>query len=59
MNGKGDLYVRKQITNYYHNIYKVSGKWLNNKLDTKSDEITKMVRYYIILVDEDLKPLKN
>ena len=59
MNGKGDLYVRKQIINYYHNIYKISGKWINNKLDTKIDDITKMVRYYIILVDEELKPIKN
>lgn len=42
---------------YFHKIYKVCGKWIQNKLDRLRDDGSP--NYYVILVDDQLVQLKN
>ena len=40
-------------------MYKISGTWSENVLDTAIDEITKNHRYYIVKVDKEMNPISK
>ena len=60
MNGKGCLFVRhSEGESLNHTMYKISGIWNDNVLDTAIDEITKNHRYYIVKLDKDMNPISK
>lgn len=60
MHGKGCLYVRhSEGKSLKHTMYKISGTWSENVLDTAIDEITKNHRYYIVKVDKEMNPISK
>jgi hypothetical protein len=58
MNGRGELYSRKQVKGHLHNIYKTSGTWSQNRLNIEKNE-DGTDSYHVILVDDQLAPLKD
>ena len=40
-------------------MYKISGTWNQGDLDTSIDQSTKMHKYYVVKVDELLKPISK
>ena len=60
MHGKGCLFVRhSEGSGLNHTMYKISGTWNENVLDTAIDEITKNPKYYIVKVDKDMNPISK
>lgn len=60
MHGKGCLFVRhSEGQSLNHTMYKISGIWSENVLDTSIDEITKNHRYYIVKVDREMNPISK